>query len=64
MGPFYQHGLILIPAWISNQKPSKVWEEITYPFLTFNGCTVEVLEWISIFIPHIKMHEITYLYGD
>ena len=21
---------------------SKVWDEITYPFLNFNGCTVEV----------------------
>ena len=23
--------------------PSKVWDEITYPFLNFNGATVEVL---------------------
>ena len=27
--------------------PSKVWDEITYPFLNFNGCTIEVYEWIS-----------------
>ena len=40
--PFYQHGLTLIPAWISNHMPCKVWDEITYPFLNFNGCTVEV----------------------
>ena len=32
----------LIPAWISNHMPGKVWNEITYPFLNFNGCTVEV----------------------
>ena len=32
--------------------PGKVWDETTYPFLNFNGCTVEVYEWISIFIPH------------
>ena len=32
--------------------PSKAWDEITYPFLNFNGCTVEVQEWISNFIPH------------
>ena len=32
----------LIPAWISNHMPSKVWDEITYPFLNFNGATVEV----------------------
>ena len=40
--PFYYHGLTLIPAWISNYMPGKVWGEITYPFLNFNGCTVEV----------------------
>ena len=32
--------------------PSKVWDEITYPFPNFNGVTVEVWEWISNFIPH------------
>ena len=31
-----------ISGWISNHKPSKVWDEITHPFLNFNGCTVEV----------------------
>ena len=31
-GPFYWHGLTLIPAWINNNMPSKVWDEITYPF--------------------------------
>ena len=41
-GPFYYHGLTLIPAWISNYMPCKVWDEITYPFLNFNGSTVEV----------------------
>ena len=30
------------PAWISNHMPSKVWDEITYPFLNFNGAAVEV----------------------
>ena len=40
--PFYWHGLTLIPACISNYIHYKVWDEITYPFLTFNGCTVEV----------------------
>ena len=40
--PFYKHGLTLIPAWISNHMPGKVWDEITYPFLNFNSCTVEV----------------------
>ena len=41
-GPFYKHGLTLIPAWIINHMPSKVWDEINYPFLNFNGATVEV----------------------
>ena len=27
---------------ISNHMPGKVWDEITYPFLNFNGATVEV----------------------
>ena len=40
--PFYKDGLTLIPAWISNYMLSKVWDEITYPFLNFNGATVEV----------------------
>ena len=41
-GPFYSHGLTLIPAWISNYIHYKVWNEITYPFLNFNSATVEV----------------------
>ena len=41
-GPFYLLGLTLIPACISNCLPGKMWDEITYPFLNFNGCTVEV----------------------
>ena len=31
-----------IPAWISNYIYYKVWDEIAYPFLNFNGATVEV----------------------
>ena len=31
-----------------------MWDEITYPFLNFNGATVEVYEWISNFIPQFK----------
>ena len=34
--PFYQHGLTLILAWISNYIHYKLWDEITYPFLNFN----------------------------
>ena len=32
--------------------PSKMSDEITYPFPNFNGCTVKIWEWISIFILH------------
>ena len=39
---FYKQGLTLIPAWISNYIHYKEWGEITYPFLNFNGCTIEV----------------------
>ena len=39
---------------------SKVRDEITYPFLNFNGETVEVKEWISNYILHFIMDVITY----
>ena len=42
----------LNPAWISIYINYKVWDEISYPFPNFNGCTVEVYEWISNFILH------------
>ena len=41
-GHFNQHGLTLIPAWINNYIPYDVQDEIIYPFLNFNGVTVEV----------------------
>ena len=49
-GPFYQHGVTLIPVWTSNHTPNKVWDGITYPFLKPNGN----------FIPHFIMDMITY----
>ena len=49
---FYEHGLTLIPAWISNYMPRNVWDKISYPFLNFNSATVEVKELIRNFIPH------------
>ena len=42
LAPLLLTCLTLIPAWIRNHMPSNVWDEITYPFLNFNGCTVEV----------------------
>ena len=38
------------PSMISNCIYHNVWDEITYPFPNFNGCTIEVLEWINNFI--------------
>ena len=44
----------------SNYTHYNEWDEITYPFLNFNGATVEVYEWISNFIPQFIMDLITY----
>ena len=62
--PFTNIGWTLIPARISDHIPSKVWDEITYPFPNFNGCSVEVWEWIIHFIPHFIMDVITYSCRD
>ena len=42
--------------------PSKVWDEITYQFQNFNGCTLAVLEWIRNFTPQFIIDVITYPY--
>ena len=34
---WWQHGLTLIPVWISNHMPSNVWDEITCLFPNFSG---------------------------
>ena len=47
---FYENGLTWIPVWISNYIHCIVLDETTSPFPNFNGCTVEVWEWISNFI--------------
>ena len=36
---------------LSNHMPCKMQWEITYSFPNFNGCTVNVWEWISNFMP-------------
>ena len=40
--PYYLHGLTLIPARINNYTPIKVCGDISYPFLNFSGCNVEI----------------------
>ena len=42
--PFTNMDQLLSLAWISDHMPSKVWDELTYPFPNFNGCTIEVQE--------------------
>ena len=32
-----------------------MWDKITYPFLNFNGATVEVYEWINNSVPHFTV---------
>ena len=51
--------LVIIPELISNHKPRKLWDKITYPIPNFNGCFWN-LEWISNFILHFIMDVITY----
>ena len=36
------NSVTLIPAWICHYIHYNVWDEITYPFLNFNGAAVEV----------------------
>ena len=48
-------------AWISNYIHYKVWDEIIYPFLNFNGATIDVWELISNFIPHFTGYICDYL---
>ena len=50
----------LINQRICNYIHYKVWDEITYPFLNFNGATVEVKELINNFISHFTGLVITY----
>ena len=49
-----------MPTWRSNYIHYKVCDEISYPFPNFNGITVEVWEWISIFILHFTGYVMTY----
>ena len=57
LGGIGQHYWCRYPAFLRRQvirSFSWYWQyQITYPFPNFNGCTVEVWEWISNFIPTI-----------
>ena len=56
----FSYGLTLFPAWISNCSHNEAWGEITYPFTSGNGATVQVLEWISNFKLYFTGHVISY----
>ena len=58
-GQFYQHGLTLMPTWISNYIHNKLWDGITCPFPELS-CSVEVWVWINSFIPQPTGRVITY----
>ena len=46
------HGLLLWGT-LPGDDTLQMWDEIDYQFPNFNGCTVEVWEWINNFIPHL-----------
>ena len=46
------YDLTLIPAWINNHMPRRVWVKL---FIHSQTSMVEVWEWISYFIPHFIM---------
>ena len=59
-GPLSLTLINFIPAWISKHMSSKVWDEITDSSTNFNGGTVEVCEWTSMFPLYLIMDVITY----
>ena len=61
--PFCQRDLTEIHTWINNYIHYKVWDEMTYPFPNFNGCTVEILDRISNLTPHFTGLAITYIHA-
>ena len=51
-GPLSLTGINFNPNKDNNHTPNKVREKINHPFPNFTGRTVEVSEWINVFIPH------------
>ena len=61
--PNLLHRLTVIPAWLAwltNHMPSKVCDEVTYPFPNLSDTTVEVWELISNFTKLFIMEVINY----
>ena len=42
LGPLLSKWSTFNPAWINNHMPSKVWNEITYPFPNLIDCTISL----------------------
>ena len=61
---FYYNGLNTISPNISNHIPSKLWDEIIYPFPNFNSSDIEVWQLISNYIPPLIVDVITHLNLD
>ena len=61
-----EHGITQVPSQLLHSEyglelyPIKARDEINYLFRKVNGATVEVWEWMSIFIPHFTVHVITH----
>ena len=51
-GSFYEDGLTYMFAWICNYIHYKVWDEIVYPFVKFNGASI-VWKWMNYLISHL-----------
>ena len=51
--------IIVVPSMENNLMPGKVLSEVSYQFSNFNGAAIVVWEWISNFIPHFTMANIT-----
>ena len=45
-GPFYWHGINLIPAWIRNHIHCKIWDEFIYAFPTLQRCSLGIDKWL------------------
>ena len=56
----YWTGLTLVPAWISNCMPSKMWDKLLIHSHATMVVTVEVWKWMNNFIWHFIMGVIAY----
>ena len=53
-GPFYEHGLTVILACISNWVHDKVGDQITYQFRNINGYTINYLSMLGLKLTHVS----------